>query len=211
MQKRAYLHSPFCEATVGEPNRFILLQFILKELFLSHSLCKDLNPKVLLTKETLIPFSLSSLTQSAPLDRIQEHSALLPFAFPNQKEELAIFSHSLSNTVNLVYNFSRFSPLPKTYPLEVSSYLRQMFLLLEPFLRECKNEGAFLFFLLSHYKEISLLSHSKHLLSLLKKFHSKGMGFVQEKICDHFYKKGFTYLIPEVKSLVKEFKKDTAS
>lgn len=211
MQKRAYLYSPFCEATIGESNRFILLQFILKELFLSHSLCKDLNPKILLTKETIIPFSLSNLTQSAPLDRILEHSALLSFAFPSQKEELAIFSHSLSNTVTLVYNFSRIDPLPETFPLEVSSYLRQMFLLLEPFLAECKNEGAFLFFLLTHYKEISLLSHSKHLFSLLKRFHSRGMGFIQERICDHFYKKGFTYLIPEVKSLVKEFKKDTTS
>ncbi len=211
MRKRAYLHSPFCEASISQDNRFLLLQFILKELFLSHSLCQTPNNKSLLCFQTFSPLNLSTLIESAPLDRIQEHVSLIPLAFPFKGVETGIFTHALSNTVTLLYNLGKSSILPETFSSQIANYLRQMFFLLEPFVEECKNDGSFLFFLLSNHKDISLLSHSKYLSSLLKKLHPQGLPFIQEYICDHFYKKGFAYLIPEIKSLVRQLKKSEVS
>lgn len=211
MRKRAYLHSPFSEATINQDNRSLLLQFILKELFLSHSLCQTSNEKPLLRLQTFSSLSLSTLTESAPLDRIQEHATLIPLAFPFKSVETEIFTHSLSNAVTLLYNLSKCSTPSETFSSQIANYLRQMFFLLEPFIEECKNDGSFLFFLLSNHKDISLLSHSKYLPSLLKKLHPEGLSFIQEYICDRFYKKGFAYLIPEIKSLVKQIKKSVTS
>ncbi len=207
MRKRAYLHSPFCETIEKHESRFLLIQFILQEIFLSHSLCKKENPEILLSLQTFSPLCLSTLIQSAPLDRIQEHASLIPLAFPDKKDESFIFSHSLSNTVNLLYNLGKCACLPKTFSSQVTGYLRQMFFLLEPFMEECKNEGAFLFFLLSRQEDIGLLSHPKYLSSFLNKLYPKGLPFIQERVCDHFYKKGFPYLIPKVKTLIKQLKK----
>lgn len=211
MRKRAYLHSPFCEETISQDNRFLLLQFILKELFLSHALCQTSNDKPLLCLQTFSSLSLSTLTQSAPLDRIQEHATLIPHAFPFKHEETEIFTHSLSNTVTLIYNLSKYSTPSETFSTQITNYLRQMFFLLEPFVEECKNEGSFLFFLLSNHKDISLLSHSKYLSSLLRKLHPQGLSFIQEYVCDHFYRKGFASLIPEIKSLIKQIRKSEVS
>lgn len=207
VQKKVYLHSPFCEKIFTQDTRFLLIEFILTDLFSSYTLCQALEEKLLFCGQTFNAFSLSSLTQSAPLDRIQEHSSLIPFAFPFKKEETEIFTHSLSNTINLFYNLSKRNTSSKTFSSQMTNYIRQMFFLLEPFMEECKNDGSFLFFLLSHHKDISLLSHSRYLLSLLKKLHPQGLPFIQEHVCDHFYKRGFAYLIPEIKSLVKLVKK----
>jgi hypothetical protein len=76
-------------------------------------------------------------------------------------------------------------------------------------MEDCKEEENFLFFLLSHQQEVSELSHTGHLTSMLKKFHPKGLRFVQEYVCDHFYRKGFSYLIPEVKTLIGHMKKSS--
>lgn len=211
MRKRAYLHSPFSETTVNKDNRFLLLQFILKELFLSFTLCQKGDNEPLLNLQTFSSLSLSSLTKSAPLDRIQEHTTLIPFAFPFKEKESEILTHSLSNTITLLYNLSKCSTPPSTVSSQITNYLRQMFFLLEPFVEECKNEGSFLFFLLSNHKDISLLSHPKYLPSLLNKFHPQGLPFLQEYLCDHFYKKGFSYLIPKIKFLVKQIKKSEIS
>lgn len=184
---------------------FLLLQFILEELFLCHHICETNTKELLPSFNPVSPLSLAIFTQEAPIERLQEHTNLLPLAFPEKKQEVKIFLHALSNTSNLLYNCQSNRMLEK-YTIQISVYFRQMFFLLEPFLEECKNDGSFLFFLLSHQKEIRLLSHPRHLSSLLRKWHPKGIASIQELVCNHFYKKGFSYLIPEIKSLIRSLK-----
>jgi hypothetical protein len=186
-------------------NCFLLLQFILEELFLCHQICQTNTQELLPSCNPPSPLSLAVFTQDAPIDRLQEHTRLLSLAFPGKNQEIKIFLHALSNTTNLLYNCQSKRMLKK-YTLQISVYFRQMFFLLEPFFEECKNEGSFLFFLLSHQQEIGLLSHPRHLSSLLRKWHPKGLGSLQEHLCNHFYKKGFSYLIPEIKSLMQSLK-----
>jgi|GEM_PF-1959773 len=207
MHKRLYFHSPFSENAFTKTEGSLLLQFILEELFLSEKTCREKNFELFVPPKIALPFSLTLFQKTSPLDKLREHASLLPFAFPFKKQEISIFLHALSNTANLAYNYTTQPGKMKNFTTQIIPYIRQMFFLLEPFMEECKNEEAFLFFLFSHQKEISLLSNPLHLSSLLKRFHPKGLSFVQEYVCDHFYRKGFSYLIPEIKVLVGHIKK----
>ena len=205
MQEHLYFHSPFSKATLQPHNAFLLLQFILEEIFLCYHICQTNCKELLPSFHLPSSYSLSIFTQDIPIERLQEHSHLLSLAFPEHKQEIKIFLHALSNTTNLLYNCQSSGMLEK-YALQISIYFRQMFFLLEPFFEECKNEVGFLFFLLSHQKEIQLLSHPRHLSSLLRKWHPRGLSSIQENLCNHFYKRGFNYLIPEIKSLIQTLK-----
>jgi len=200
-----YFHSPFSNNSMQPNSSFLLLQFILEELFVCHRICETNTKELLPSFNAVSPLSLAIFTQATPIERLQEHTHLLSLAFPDKKQETKIFLHALSNTTNLLYNCQSNRVLEK-YTVQISVYFRQMFFLLEPFLEECKNEGALLFFLLSHQKEIRLLSHPRHLSSLLRKWHPKGLSSIQELVSNHFYKKGFSYLIPEIKALIRSLK-----
>ncbi len=206
--KKTNVHSPFSEQTILEGNnRSLLLQFILTEIFDSFSCYKTLLTETSLASKSDSSFFLSIFQNISPLNRIQEHASLFPLAFTNKKIEISIFTHSLSNAVHLLYNYQEKPFCTKKQKTEfeakITSYLRQMFFLLEPFLEECKSDESFLFFLLKHHTEITLLTQPKYFIHLLHKLHPEGISSMQEYICDHFHERGFTYLIPKVKSLIQ--------
>ncbi len=208
MLKRNIIHSPFCDRTILEKNnRSLLLQFILTEIFESFSSYEKLLTAPSLAPKSDYNFSLSLFQNNAPLNQIQEHALLFPLAFQEKKIEICIFTHSLSNALHLVYNYQEkafHTKKQKTeFQIKITSYLRQMFFLLEPFLQECKNDEGFLFFILKHHREIVLISQPKYLMLVLHKLHPNGFFSMQEYICDHFHKRGFTYLIPKVKTLIE--------
>ncbi|MBM3199168.1 MAG: hypothetical protein FJZ58_07970 [Chlamydiae bacterium] len=123
-------------------------------------------------------FLLFTLPQKQSiLPRFKEHSALLLFAFPEKREHLYAFHEALL----------------------FDSPEKELFSLLDPLLQISRDEKHFLFFLLKHQKEISLLTHSTYLYTLLHKLYPEGLSFLQDLLCDFFHKKGFYSLIPEVK------------
>ena len=144
MQKKTYFHSPFSEDTISRGNnKSLLLQFILEEIFqFITSPEKLLNASHAVASNT--PFFLTHLHEEPSLHKIQEHASLLPSAFPQHKEQLAIFLHALSNVVHLLYNYSEAPKSSRQNTEELKgtliSYLKQLFFLLEPFIKECKND-----------------------------------------------------------------------
>lgn len=207
MQKKAYFHSPFSEITVLKgTNRFLLVQFILTEIFQSAITPEDYFKGYLENSKTTSKLTLSIFLESSPFTRLQEHAKLLPFAFPKKKVDSSTFSHVLSLAIHIHQTATEKPAESKDFEAELQNHLRQMIFLLEPFIEECKNDESFLFFLLNRHKEMALISYPGHLYSLLSKLHPKGLDSLQEHICDYFHEKGFSYLIPEVKSLVELIK-----
>ena len=210
MQTKTYFHSPFSEITVLKgTNRFLLVQFILTEIFQSVLSPTEYFNNQLGPSKTATKLSLSLFLDSSSFSRLQEHATLLPFAFPKKKPEAAIFSHLLSLAFQKLQNAPKKTTEIKEFGVELRNHLEQMIFLLEPFIEECKNDESFLFFLLNRHKEISLISNSEHLYSLLNKLHPQGLDSLQEYICDYFHEKGFPYLISEVKLLVELIKQSS--
>lgn len=207
MQKKAYFHSPFSEKTITEGNnRSLLLQFILSEVFSFVSAPKQLLSSPYAAPDEA-PFFLHHIYEDLSLHKIQEHTSLLPLAFEKLSDENSAFVHSLSNVVHLLYNHSKF---PKTGTEELEelkktlvTYLKQLFFLLRPFIKECKADGGLILFLLRHQKEVALLSDNSALATLLKEMHLGKGRSLQDELCDDFHKRGFAYLIPEIKSLIE--------
>jgi hypothetical protein len=123
---------------------------------------------------------------------LQELVKALPTAFPNKTSKLKQIISTL-----FVINHSSSS-----YPSDIS----KLFFLLEPFMKECKNDESFLFFLLTHQTEVIMVSSEKYFITLLSKLYPKGLASLQQHLCDYFHKKGFTYLLPTVRSLVNQVK-----
>jgi hypothetical protein len=212
MQKKNYFHSPFSEKTIlNGNNRSLLLQFVLKEILYFASCPKTLlSASHINTNET--PFFFTHCYEELSLHKIQEHATLLPYAFPFHKKHCAVFLHALSNVVHLLYNHSE-TPQSKALNIEdvertLLDYLKQLFFLLEPFIKTCKHDGGLLLFLLQHHEEITLLTKKNHLYLLLKKIHPKKNKSVEEILCNHFHTRGFPYLIPKIKILLKQVQED---
>ena len=183
VQAKLYFHSPFSEKSVyNEKNRALLLSFALSELF---TCANELS-------ETWVS-SLSSLKNrayDAPLNKLQEHSTLLLLAFPLHKQSIFNFKEKLAH---LIYSLTH-------------DHLNQLFFLLEPLIKECKQDENFLFFLLTHYKEIDKFSKPRYLLNLFYEFYPENISHLHTVICDFFHKKGFTGLIPQVTILLQQLK-----
>jgi len=179
MSTRCYVHSPFTESAHMKETKGLLMQFILQELFNLHKLIKIKKHKGGACKP---PCSIACL---------REHCSLLYAAFPGQHNHIQPILYILFSMKDLLHRIQ----IRKSFPL------RKIFFLLEPFLKECKNEPCLLFFLLSHQEDVVLLSHHKYLLSFFQDISPKGVSRIQEDLCDHFYARGFPYRIPQIKSL----------
>ena len=207
MQKKAYFHSPFSEKTIAEGNnRSLLLQFILSEVFSFVSAPKQLLSSPYAAPDEA-PFFLHHIYEDLSLHKIQEHASLLPLAFKEQTDESSAFMHALSNVVHLLSNHSKF---PKTGKDDLEdlqktlvAYLKQLFFLLNPFIKECYEDGGLVLFLLRHQKEVAMLSDEDTLVKILKEVQLDKGRSLQEDLCDDFHKRGFAYLIPEIRSLMK--------
>ncbi len=188
MSKQLYFHSPFSETYVyQERDRALLLSFILSEL----NICA-------ISLTSTWAFSLSSLcekTYDAPLNRLQEHMRLLPYAFPMHKKEGLELQEMISYLTSSLLYRCVFVP---------EEYLQKLFILLDPFIQECKKEENFLFFLLDHYSEIKALSPINYLPKLFHSLYPEGLSKLQTILCDHFHKKGFTAHLLTIAERIKQ-------
>ena len=174
MSKHLYFHSPFSESyPYEEKDRCLLLSFILCEF----EICST-------TLTNTWTFSLPSLcekTYDAPLNRLQEHARLLPYAFPEHKKEGLELQEMISYLI---------SSLLYQQPLPAEEYLQRLFIFLDPFIQKCKQEAIFLFFLLNHYNEIQAFTPLNYLAKLFHNLHPEGLSKLQKNLCEHFHKKG---------------------
>ena len=197
-----FLHSPFSESNVMKGNnRSLLLQFILSEIFQSKQSEQNKEP---LTK---IFFSVSSSfypldwsSQRGHLNKVAEHMQLLKKAFPEQESAVAIFKHALQNTTTVIANHCD-TPV-ENFDRQLSLYLKQLFLLLEPIMIECTDDENLVFFLLKNQKVIHSLTHQSYLLNFLQKNCEKEVESLSKSLCDRFHCRGFSSLIPEVKASI---------
>lgn len=188
MSGRLYFHSPFSETyAYQQRDRGLLISFILSEL----EICAR-------SLTSTWAFSLSSLCEKmydAPLNRMQEHMRLLPYAFPQYKKEGLELQEMISYlTCSLLYRCF-FSP---------EEYLKKLFVLLDPFIQECKLEENFLFFLLDHYSKIKSFTPLHYLPKLFHHLYPEGLGKLQKNLCDYFHKKGFTAHLLTIAERIKE-------
>jgi hypothetical protein len=202
MDNSVFLHSPFSETTIQKGNnKSLLLQFILSEIFR----CKTAQNKNEDIANIFFPISssfypLDWASQRGYLNKVVEHSQLLKKAFAENLESVAIFRHSLTNTVTAISNH-----LEETIPhfdMQLSLYLKQLYLTLEPLMLQCKEDENFIFFLLKNQQSIHSLTHRTYLLSFLEKHALLDIDHLCETLCDRFHSRGFAFLIPEVKSAI---------
>ncbi len=194
MQQRVYFHSPFSEASVlQKEEKFLLLSFVLSELFSCNALSEN---QWFFHQDT---YSIEELSHGAPLNKLLEHTDLLIFAFPKQKD-------TISQVKDLLF-FLRYK-LAGHKKLQETTLLKKIFLLLSPLLEEGQCQEHFIFFLLQHQEEIADLSSSNYLVSLLKKIYPQGLSSLETFLADYFHQRGFSFLIPKVKDLIEKVKKD---
>jgi len=191
LQQQLYYHSPFSKTTsFTEKNKALLLSFALSEIF--HCTSE-------LSKTWDHPSSFEEKTYDAPLNILQEHSTLLLIAFPVFISSLIEFKEKTSSLIYFLRQNLSFSP---------KNRLKELFLLLQPLIKQCKDDENFLFFLISHYKEINWILDSSYLPSLFNELYPDSSK-LHTLLCDHFHKKGLTRLLPEITFLLNQLKQGT--
>ena len=197
-----FLHSPFGESNIMQGNnKSLLLQFILNELFQSQTALQNKEPLLTLFEpisSSFYPLDWSS--QRGHFNKVVEHALLLKTAFPEQIEAIDLFEHALVNTTNAITN--HLDKPGDYFDRQLTLYIKQLYLLLEPIMCECGEDENFLFFLLKHHEKIHAITHSTYLLSFIQKELKQEPTALCEWLCDKFHARGFTCLIPEVKSLL---------
>ncbi len=192
MQEKLYFHSPFSETSAyNAKNKALLLSFTLSDLFACIDDCSLVEVKSCV--------SFQEKAYDTPLCRLQEHTELLSFAFPMHRAAIFKLRESLSCLIGSL-----------SYHLMVQTHtiLQEIFKHLEPLIRESKEDNHFVFFLLTHHKEISSLTNPSYFLSLLHEFCPEGLTKLQNKLCDFFHRKGFTNLLPKISMLLQQVKQD---
>jgi hypothetical protein len=206
MESGVFLHSPFSEANIVKGNnRSLLLQFLLTQIFLSKKAqLKKASYEEIYSPITSSFYPLDWSSQRGCLNKACEHMLLLSTAFPTKLDAIALFKHSLINTTTALTN--HLGGISEPFELQLSLYLKQLYLTLEPLILECKDDENLWFFLLQHQEIIEKITHSSHLLSFLQKNVIQGIDDLCKLLCDKFHARGFAFLIPQVKALVQLLK-----
>ncbi len=204
----ACYHSPFSRSNVRQGTHCsLLLQFLLDELFQAIAAFSHRAPvEALFVLEKSPFYSLLWSSPTGHINKLSEHAQLLDASFPHDRDTTSIFSHALENTRNLLINYIEHRNKVSDFEVELASYLKQMFSLLEPLMYSCKHDENFIYFLLRHKKQIALLSHPQYLALFLEKSFPQGLDHLCEIMCDHFHARGFASTIPEVKQAISELK-----
>ena len=196
------LFSPFSPNLVRQEHHCVLLlQFFLKELLAAHQAILYDAPVNLIISLERRHFPYDSAKESGHINKAREHAQLLLIAFESSKEHVEQI-HSI--LTDLTVHFSGFNSFSSRDKLRVKKKLHQLYLLTEPLLNHFKNNENLIFFLLKNQGPIHALAGSGHLLDFLSHLHKKGLGPLERKLCDHYHKRGFFSLIPELKRLFSE-------
>ena len=206
MESGVFLHSPFSETNIAKGNnKSLLLQFILTQVFSSKKAQIDKKDfKEIFSPITSSFYPLDWSSQRGALNKVCEHALLLSKGFPGQKEPVDLFRHCLLNVTTAVTN--HLEKKSEHFDMQLSLYLKQLYLTLEPLIIECREDENLLLFLLKHQDLVGQITHSSHLLSFLQKNISTGIDCLCEGLCDRFHARGFAFLIPQVKSLIQTLK-----
>ena len=201
-----FIHSPFSEKNILKGNnKSLLLQFILTDLFSSKTsqIKNETLDKIFFPVSSSF-YPLDWTSQRGYLNKVLEHSLLLKEAFPEKKESIAIFKHSLLNTTIAITN--QIEQKSQTFDLQLSLYIKQLYLTLEPIMHDCMEDENFLYFLIKNQEIISKITHESYLVSFLEKKFQEGLDSLCKSMCDKFHLRGFAFLIPEVKTSIAYLK-----
>lgn len=203
-----FLHSPFSEKNISEGNhKYLLIQFMLCELFKSLDSIK--NKDIISYVYAPGPSSFYPLdwsSQRGHLNKVLEHSQLLHKAFEQHRESISVFKHALNNTTNLIIN--HLDTPSDNFESQLGVYFKQLFLLLEPIVKDCLEDENFLFFLLKNQEKVHSVTYPKYLNNFLQKHFGTDVESICESVCDKFHARGFANLIPEVKTAIYQLKNE---
>ena len=190
---KLYFHSPFSEERIySDKDKALLLSFAISELFA----CMKENSKAWIC----IPSSYQEKTYDAPLNKLQEHVSLLLVAFSEHKESLFEMKEKISRLIFFI---------ARSLPFEEKDHLKELFFLLEPLIKECKEDNHFVFFLLKNQKDLASLLDPSYLPDLFEQLYD--LLELQTLLCDCFHEKGFTGLIPEIAHLFQDLQNKAGS
>ncbi len=124
-----------------------------------------------------------------PLKKLQEHALWLKKAFPEEQEALVQFESSFSSLLSSQQERLCF---------------HNLYLALEPFLKQCQEDENLILFLLKNRSTIDQITKPSHLQHFLRTLYPEGLEILGEKICDRYHQRGFSSQISECKLLLSE-------
>lgn len=197
-------YSPFSMRTVNEePNRALLLQFILSELFNAKDASEKTNPLEFVFSSPACFFPYDWSYEVGCLNKIHEHATLLEYAFPEFQKQTALFRTQVDKTLSSVLQHKkRNSELDSE---ELLAFFKELYILLQPFMLACKDNEGLLLFLLKHKKEICEIASPDTLLSLLNAMFPEGLNNLAKTVRSKYLNRGFTALIVEIDRLLAPY------
>lgn len=203
MKAEVFFYSPFSPSNVSEEtNKVFLLQFILSEIIHCWTAIKKSEPlfAIFQTSRGFFPYDWSHST--GHLNKAQEHASLLKYAFPDQRETGQAFLTLLMETIHWV---SLHCHEDSSNHPELIVLIRKLYLHLEPLLKECSSSENLIFFLLKH--QTALIDICPTFTSFLIGLYPEGLSRLKDSLCDHYHRRGFASVIPELKLLIDNLEK----
>ena len=195
MQSKIF--SAFSPALLWEKrNRALLIQLIVFECISLQRALQTKAPahRLLSCDKRFCPYDWAS--SYGHLNKIGEHILLLPHVFPEMIQAYQLLEKTLAKALCSSQHKSA------SIKRRSTKYLPLLFIALEPFIQQCKENENLLFFLLTHREEIEAFMSSGYLRTLLLRFHPRGISDLCEKLCDNYHHRGFYFLIPEITRLL---------
>lgn len=201
-QVQACLFSPFSPHLVRqEHHRILLLQFFLKELLAAHQAILYEAPINLIISSERRHFPYDWAHESGHVNKAREHAQLFSIAFESFEDQAEQIQTTLGD---LVLSFSGKESFNSRQKVHIKRKLHQLYLLAEPLISHFKNSENLIFFLLKNQDPVNALMGKGYLQAYLSHLHKKGLGQLEKKLCDHFHDRGFSSLIPELKTRFSE-------
>jgi hypothetical protein len=199
------LFSPFSSWNVKEEhNRVLLLQFLIQELLAIHETLKKQVPIAQMVSFGPRFFPYGWVHENDPLSKAYEHASLLPKAFPRLKLKARECQKKLNK---LIADIDGKDQLTLAGREKLEGKLKEFYLSIEKLIHACRDNENLLLFLLKHQKKIDQLMGESYLYTFLLDLYPKGLGWLEEMLCDNFHERGFFSLIPELKELIGELGK----
>lgn len=201
-QVQACFFSPFSPHSLRqEHHRILLLQFFLKELLATHQAILYDAPINLIISSDRRHFPYDWAHESGHVNKAREHAQLILIAFENFENEAEQIHTTLTD---LVRSFSGKESFNSRQKIQVNRKLHELYLLAEPLISYYKNSENLIFFLLKNQDPVNALMGRGYLQTFLSHLHKKGLGQLEKKLCDHYHDRGFSSLIPELKTRFSE-------
>lgn len=201
-----YLYSPLSPKTVHEePYRALLLQFILSEIFHANtSLHKD-DPLEFVFSSPACFFPYDWSREVGCLNKIQEHTRLLPHAFPSLQPAITQFDAHLHSILKEVISCRQCAEdlSPDTLKEDLSLLCHY----LQPFLAICRESENLLLFLLKNADELKELCGPSSVSTLLHQLYPEGLEQVAHILRKGYQSRQFDILLPEIDALISTYGK----